>query len=448
MSGAPEKRHNLLRVAIAAGINDPKELANMMGQAEVESQGFTRKTENFNYRAARLLEVFDGRNGLKTVEQAEAIVKNGPQGIANFVYGGEWGKKNLGNTQEGDGWNFRGRGDFQITGRANYAKYGKMIGVDLISHPELAEDKTIAAKLAVAYWKDRVVKKGHQFDVGKATGDINPKKMHLKERREGAAQWERKIRSGYLEKNLGIDINGKKVEQSQQPAGPTPNKKQTSASLDAREPLVDLPLNIQSLYGQLQTHAKQPLLAAGCSEQIADNMIAVGVKRCADRGATEVTGFAIDKADNRLLVDSNAGRFSYDAIAASKEDPARMLTAAAETQNLPERQQNLRNGLDDQLKPLLQKEGVGELLADKMIAGCVAQCAMRGAQEIRFAGIDLAHDRLVVQIEQLRPVTVDALAASKQSVTESFEQLHQQMQVQQVAQQQQSQVHAAPVMSR
>jgi predicted chitinase len=40
--------------------------------------------------------------------------------IANIIYGGEWGRKNLGNTQPGDGWRFRGGGLPQITGRANY----------------------------------------------------------------------------------------------------------------------------------------------------------------------------------------------------------------------------------------------------------------------------------------------------------------------------------------
>jgi putative chitinase len=47
------------------------------------------------------------------------------------------GRKNLGNTQPGDGIKFKGRGLMQLTGRANYAVYGKYIGVDLEAHPEL-----------------------------------------------------------------------------------------------------------------------------------------------------------------------------------------------------------------------------------------------------------------------------------------------------------------------
>ena len=55
----------------------------------------------------------------------------------------------LGNTQPGDGYRFRGRGYVQITGRANYARLGKMIGRgdDLVRTPELATDREIAYRI-------------------------------------------------------------------------------------------------------------------------------------------------------------------------------------------------------------------------------------------------------------------------------------------------------------
>lgn len=47
------------------------------------------------------------------------------------------GRKDLGNTQPGDGIKFKGRGLMQLTGRANYKTYGQFIGVNLESNPEV-----------------------------------------------------------------------------------------------------------------------------------------------------------------------------------------------------------------------------------------------------------------------------------------------------------------------
>jgi putative chitinase len=63
------------------------------------------------------------------------------------------GRADLGNTQKGDGFLYRGRGVFQLTGRANYADYGRLCGLSLVDHPELAEDPEISVLIACAYWK-------------------------------------------------------------------------------------------------------------------------------------------------------------------------------------------------------------------------------------------------------------------------------------------------------
>lgn len=55
--------------------------------------------------------------------------------------------RQLGNTVPGDGVKFAGRGYVQLTGRANYAKAGTKIGVDLIANPDLAMQPDIAAKI-------------------------------------------------------------------------------------------------------------------------------------------------------------------------------------------------------------------------------------------------------------------------------------------------------------
>ena len=72
----------------------------------------------------------------------------------NDKYRGE--KYKTGNTEEGDGFRFRGRGPIQLTGKNNYKKYGDMIGVDLVQNPHLVvTDKDVALAVTKAYMKDK-----------------------------------------------------------------------------------------------------------------------------------------------------------------------------------------------------------------------------------------------------------------------------------------------------
>ena len=63
------------------------------------------------------------------------------------------GREKLGNTHVGDGPRYKGRGLLQLTGRANYQKYGKALGVDLENHPELAAEPALSLRIACEYWK-------------------------------------------------------------------------------------------------------------------------------------------------------------------------------------------------------------------------------------------------------------------------------------------------------
>lgn len=67
------------------------------------------------------------------------------------------GRKDLGNIVKGDGSRYKGRGYIQLTGRANYTYYGKMLGLDLVNNPDIALMPVNAARILALYFKDRKV---------------------------------------------------------------------------------------------------------------------------------------------------------------------------------------------------------------------------------------------------------------------------------------------------
>lgn len=93
------------------------------------------------------------------------------------------GRRDLGNVRAGDGRRFRGRGPIQITGRYNYEKYGKKLGIDLVNKPELAETPEIGVKIAVQYWTDNNLNAlADKDDVRRITKRINGGYNGLKSR--------------------------------------------------------------------------------------------------------------------------------------------------------------------------------------------------------------------------------------------------------------------------
>lgn len=64
------------------------------------------------------------------------------------------GRKDLGNTQTGDGKLFKGRGPIQLTGRANYRRYGQQIGIDFENNPEIVAIPSVGLLVACKFWSD------------------------------------------------------------------------------------------------------------------------------------------------------------------------------------------------------------------------------------------------------------------------------------------------------
>ena len=65
------------------------------------------------------------------------------------------GRKDLGNSQRGDGYLYRGRGLIQITGRANYAYASKALEQDFVGNPDLLRTPRWAAVSAAWFWQRR-----------------------------------------------------------------------------------------------------------------------------------------------------------------------------------------------------------------------------------------------------------------------------------------------------
>lgn len=132
------------------GINTPQRIAGFISQCAHESRDFTALEENLNYSESALNRVFSRYFGEGKRNAAE-YARN-PEKIANYVYMDEYRSKRgaLGNTQEGDGWRFRGKGLKQLTGRNNVTGFANDYGMT----PEEASDwlETKEGALASALW--------------------------------------------------------------------------------------------------------------------------------------------------------------------------------------------------------------------------------------------------------------------------------------------------------
>jgi putative chitinase len=131
--------------APAFGVSGVLRVGHFMGQTCHESAGFTRLEENLNYLSAdRIAKVWP-----RLAPRAASLVGN-KQALANAAYAGRNGN---GGEASGDGWLYRGRGLIHLTGRANYAAAGKMIGLDLVGDPDQLLETDPAVRAALAFWK-------------------------------------------------------------------------------------------------------------------------------------------------------------------------------------------------------------------------------------------------------------------------------------------------------
>ena len=170
--GKGQQQELLLEDLKKQGITDTSALGNIMAQVQAES-GFKPRSEEVGKYSAKTLynlygpEQSKNKPRFQSMEEAQALVSKGPEAVGNLLYGGR-----MGNAAD-EGYKYRGRGLIQLTGKSNYEKYGKLIGVDLVENPDLANNPEIASKLAAVYFKDKEKRGVDLTDiraVGKAVG--------------------------------------------------------------------------------------------------------------------------------------------------------------------------------------------------------------------------------------------------------------------------------------
>lgn len=118
--------------------------------------------------AARLMKYIDPLNdtmmefGIDTVERetmflAQVAHESGAFNYVKELASGQAyeGRKDLGNTEPGDGVRYKGRGLIQVTGKANYKACGDALGADFLAQPELLEQPEYAARSAGWFWDSR-----------------------------------------------------------------------------------------------------------------------------------------------------------------------------------------------------------------------------------------------------------------------------------------------------
>lgn len=125
------------------GLTTPTAVAQAMAQFSEECGAGTEMEENMNYSAERIAQVWPSRFSSAAAAQPYA---HAPQKLADNVYGSRMGN----HPGTDDGYNFRGRGLSQVTGREGYQKLGAKLGLDLISNPGLVNSPSRALEAAVA----------------------------------------------------------------------------------------------------------------------------------------------------------------------------------------------------------------------------------------------------------------------------------------------------------
>jgi putative chitinase len=186
---------NTASVLTKFGINTPLRMAHFMAQISEETGSGKNMVENLNYSAENMMNVFPSR--FPTLASTQGFIRN-ERAFGNKVYNGRMGNR----VGSDDGFNFRGRGVLQITGRDKYGTIGKSLGLDLVNNPDLAivpqNILPIGATVFVKHGclpecdRDNVVQVSARINLGHPL--TKPQKINgLEERKRQLVIWKREF---------------------------------------------------------------------------------------------------------------------------------------------------------------------------------------------------------------------------------------------------------------
>ena len=125
----------------------PETLAAYLAVTSHETGDYMQLEENLNYSAEGHLKTWPEHFTSETARD----YAHTPDAIANRVYANRMGN---GPESSGDGYLYRGRGLFQITGKANYLKCGYQMELELFRNPDLLTMPPLAVESSAIFWSN------------------------------------------------------------------------------------------------------------------------------------------------------------------------------------------------------------------------------------------------------------------------------------------------------
>lgn len=153
--------------SVPFGMTSPKRVVHALAHIYTESGALKATSENLNYSAQRLMQVWPSR--FKSLAMAEQYAHN-PQKLANLVYANRMGN---GNEASGDGWKYRGRGFIGLTGKEQYEKFNHydLCTEDVVLNPDKVAEYPLNLVSALWFWEKNKLNDIADLDDGGKIGE-------------------------------------------------------------------------------------------------------------------------------------------------------------------------------------------------------------------------------------------------------------------------------------